>query len=57
MWDEDELQVALEEDDITKEQFDLAYNTLKEMLSEIAMGTNIYINNDHKTYIEEHFKI
>ena len=30
---------------------------VKEMLSEIAMGTNIYINNDHKTYIEEHFKI
>ena len=39
------------------DEVDLAYNTLKEMLSEIAMGSNIYINNDHKTYIEEHFKI
>jgi hypothetical protein len=27
------------------------------MLKEIADGTNCYINNDHKTYIEEHFKI
>ena len=35
----------------------MAYETLKEMLSEIAMESNIYINNDHKTYIEEHFKI
>ena len=42
---------------ITKEQFDLAYKTLKEMLKEIADGTNIYINNNHKSYIEEHFKI
>ena len=57
VWDEDELQVALEEEDITKEQFDLAYKTLKEMLKEIADGTNCYINNDHKSYIEEHFKI
>ena len=57
VWDEDELQNALEEGDITKEQFDMAYETLKEMLSEIAMESNIYINNDHKTYIEEHFKI
>lgn len=34
--DEDEIQDALEQNDITKEQFDLAYNTAKELMKKIA---------------------
>ena len=56
VWDEDELQKALDENDITQEQYDMAYNTLKKRLNEIANNENIYINNNHKTYIEENFK-
>lgn len=56
VWDEDELQKALDEKDITKEQYDVAYVTLKELLRQIADGTNKYINNNHKEYIEKNFK-
>lgn len=56
VWDEDELQEALNENDITKEQYDSAYVTLKELLCEIAGNINVYINNNHKQYIEEKFK-
>ena len=56
VWDEDELQKALEDNDITKEQFDLAYDTLKKLLSQIAENSNVYINNNHKKYIEKNFK-
>ena len=56
VWDEDELQKALDEEDINKEQYDMAYTTLKELLVQIAQNSNKYISNDHKSYIEKNFK-
>ena len=56
VWDEDELQNALDEQDITKEQYDIAYATLKKLLNEISQNSNRYINNKHKNYIENNFK-
>ena len=57
VWDEDELQKALDEEDITKEQYEMAYDyTLKNLLNQISQNTNRYINNDHKSYIEKNFK-
>jgi hypothetical protein len=56
VWDEDELQEALDTEDITKEQYEKAYETLKDLLNQIANNENKYINNDHKAYIIEKFK-
>lgn len=56
VWDEDELQKALDENDITKAQYDMAYSVLKNVLNQIANNTNKYINNDHKDYIIKNFK-
>lgn len=56
VWDEDELQKALDENDITKTQYDMAYSVLKNVLNQIANNTNKYINNDHKDYIIKNFK-
>lgn len=55
VWDEDELQRALDEDDITKEQYDMAYNILKELLNQISKGQNLIVNNNHKEFIERNF--
>ncbi len=58
VWDEEELERAIvEDDDVDKEKYDMAYSTLRTLLNEIANGTNMYINNDHKKYIKKHFKI
>lgn len=56
VWDEDELQKALEENDIDQIQYDMAYSILNKLLEEIAEGKNIFVNNDHKKYIEEKLK-
>lgn len=56
VWDEDELQKALDENDITQEQYDMAYSILKDVLNQIANNSNKYINNNHKVYINENFK-
>lgn len=56
VWDEDELQRALDEEDINKDMYDMAYLTLNDLLSQIADNTNKFVNNDHKHYIEEKFK-
>lgn len=57
VWDEDELETALiEDEEVDQEKYDLAYATLRTLLKEIADGTNMYVNNDHKKYIEENFK-
>ena len=56
VWDEDELQKALDEKDITKNQYDMAYTVLKNVLNQIANNSNKYINNDHKEYIDKNFK-
>lgn len=55
VWDEDELQKALDENDITKEQYDMAYKMLKELLDQIAKGKNMIVNNEHKEFIERNF--
>lgn len=55
VWDEDELQKALDENDITKEQYDMAYKMLKELLDQIAKGQNMIVNNEHKEFIERNF--
>lgn len=57
VWDEDELQDALDTQDIDKATYDKAYRILKELLNEIANGTNKFVNNDHKKYIEKYFKL
>lgn len=57
VWDEDELQMAMDTDaDVDENKYNMAYSTLRELLSEIADGSNLYINNNHKDYIEKHLK-
>lgn len=57
VWDEDELEAAiLEDDDVDQEKYDMAYETLRELLKQIADNTNKYISNNHKEYIEKYFK-
>lgn len=53
VWDEDELEEALNTNDITKEDYDMAYTVLKRLLSQIADGTNKIITNDHKNMVED----
>lgn len=55
VWDEDELEKALNEKDITKEQYDMAYDVLKDLLNQIATNSNKFINNNHKEYIKKYF--
>lgn len=58
VWDEDELEDAiLNDDDVDQEKYDMAYETLRALLKEIADGTNKYVNNNHTEYIEKHFKL
>ena len=58
IWDEDELEKAIEDDeDVDKEKYDMAYEVLRDLLTQIANGSNKYINNTHKQYIESHFTI
>ena len=56
VWDEDELKKALEDGDINKEQYDEAYDALRDILNQIAQSSNVYINNNHKEYIEKNFR-
>lgn len=57
VWDEDELQKALDDKDITQTQYDMAYTILRDVLNQIATNSNKYINNNHKEYIENRFKL
>ena len=58
IWDEDELERAIEEDDeVDKEKYDMAYESLRNLLTQIANGSNRFINNSHKDYIDNHFKL
>ncbi len=52
VWDEDELQTALDKNDITKEDYELAYNTLSNLLDEINNNSNNILNQNHKQVIE-----
>lgn len=56
VWDEEELQRALEENDIDKEKYNMAYEVLESLLYQIANNTNQFINIDHKKYIQDKFK-
>ena len=42
--DADELKEALESGKISQQQFDKAYYGANELINEIKLGTNIYIN-------------
>lgn len=50
--DEDELQEALDNKEITKEQFDLANKTKDKLLKSIQNKTNRYMNLDIKKYLK-----
>lgn len=50
--DEDELQEALDNKEITKEQFDLANKTKDELIKTIKNKTNRYMNLDIKKYLK-----
>ena len=50
--DEDELQEALDNKEITKEQFDLANKTKDELIKTIKNKTNKYMNLDVKKYLK-----
>lgn len=49
--DEDELEEALNEEIITKEQYDLAYKSANTLMQEVKSGNNHIINNSDK-YLE-----
>ena len=50
--DEDELQEALDNKEITKEQFDLANKTKDELIKTIKNKTNKHMNLDIKKYLK-----
>ena len=49
--DEDELIEAFKTGDITKDDFDLAYNIKNKLLEEITSGTNKLMNIDYNKYL------
>lgn len=49
--DQDELEDALEQNIITKEQYNEAYNIANQLVSEIKEGTNVFINRGLTDYI------
>lgn len=53
VWDENELEEAVRTKDISVEDYDLAYKTLKRLLDEINNHSNMIINNNHKDMIDE----
>ena len=50
--DESELKDALNENIITKKQYNKAYKVANNLINEIKTGTNIFINRGLKDYIE-----
>ena len=51
--DENELEEALNNKDITKEEYDLAISIKDKILKEIENGTNKLLNINHKKYLED----
>lgn len=51
--DEDELKEALNNKDITKEEYDLAYKVKDKIIEEIKNGTNKLLNMNHQKYLED----
>lgn len=50
--DADELKEALECGKISRQQFDKAYYVANELINEIKLGTNIYINRGIEDFLE-----
>ena len=53
--DEDELLEALQNKEITKEQYDLANRTCSGLVQEIKENKNMFINMDKKEIIQKYF--
>lgn len=53
IWDENELEEAVNTKDITREDYDMAYSVLKDLLNQINNNSNNYINDNHKETIEK----
>ena len=51
--DENELEEALNNKDITKEEYVLAISTKDKLLEEIKNGTNKLLNMNHQKYLED----
>ena len=51
LMDEEELDKALEDKEITKEMYDLAKKTADNLIKEIKNGENIYLNMNIKEYL------
>lgn len=49
--DQDELEDALNQNIVTKEQYNQAYNVANQLVSEIKDGTNIFINRGIMDYL------
>ncbi len=56
VWDENELEEAKMTKDITEEDYNMAYETLKKLLNEIKENNNFWINKDHKKTVEDVLK-
>lgn len=52
IWDQDELNEALENNVITKEDYDLSERTKDELLMELKSKKNRFVNMDIKKYID-----
>ena len=53
--DENELIEALDTQNITKEQFDLAKKVCSNLVKEIQSGKNIFVNMDKKKLVQKYF--
>lgn len=51
LMDEEELEKALADGEITKEKYDLAKKTADNLIKEIQDGNNLYLNTNIKEYI------
>lgn len=48
VWDENELEKAVDDNDVSKEEYNMAYGTLRNLLDEISNHSNKFINNNHE---------
>ncbi len=53
--DEDELLEALQNEQITKKEFDLARKVCSELIEEIQENKNVFVNMDKKELIQKYF--
>ena len=55
IYDEDELQEALDNGSITQDDYDLAYKALYELMDEIKQGKNLFVNMDKVKLLNQYF--